>query len=217
MYLIVLLQATAPLESWYLADAFLHTTGFLNVSNSVITGNSAGGGGFIRIIWGSLFLCVAVLVTTIHKIYMLLSSVFLLNNQYNDVTTAVQGPGIVSACYPGACSEFHIGSFGVGCTVRENKLGGNCSSCSPGMYLPARTTYSTCLACLPGKHAPNLGMAECTTCSAGRYQDAMQGDICKTCPNGKYSNNSIACIKVPPGSCATTELCRSIAGETLKA
>ena len=56
------------------------------------------------------------------------------------------------------------------------------------------------------------------TCSAGRYQDAMQGDICKTCPNGKYSNNSIACIKVPPGSypincfsddhgCANTELC----------
>ena len=130
----------------------------------------------------------------------------------------MQGSGIVSACYPGACSEFHLGSFGVECTMRENKLGGNCSSCSPGMYLPARTTYSTCLACLPGKHAPNLGMAECTTCSAGRYQDAMQGDICKTCPKGKYSNNSIACIKVPPGSypincfsddhgCATTKLC----------
>ena len=102
--------------------------------------------------------------------------------------------------------------------MRENNFGGNCSSCSPGMYLPARTTYSTCLACLPGKHAPNLGMAKCTTCSAGRYQDAMQGDICKTCPNGKYSNNSIACIKVPPGSypidcfsddhgCANTKLC----------
>ena len=164
-------------------------------------------------------MCVAGLVATIRKIYMFSeSSVFLLNNQYNNVTTAVQGPGIVSACYPGACSEFHIGSFGVGCTMRENNLGGNCSSCSPGMYLPARTTYSTCLACLPGKHAPNLGMAECTTCSAGRYQDAMQGDVCKTCPNGKYSNNSIACIKVPPGSyptncfsddrgCANTELC----------
>ena len=100
------------------------------------------------------------------------SSVFLLNNQYNDVKTAVQGPGIVSACYPGACSEFHIGSFGVE-DMREQtwrKL----LKRRPGMYLPARTTYSTLglfarKTCSKLRHIARPALRSVSRCNARQY------------------------------------------------
>ena len=90
---------------------------------------------------------------------------FLLNNVYA-MDYPVQGNGNIIRCYPGACSEFNIGMLGYGCRRLTNRLGNNCSLCRPGLYLPAETTYSSCLACLPGQHAPRSGMSSCESCSA---------------------------------------------------
>ena len=131
----------------------------------------------------------------------------------------VRGSGNIIRCYPGACSEFNIGLFGYGCQPLANRLGNNCSLCRPGLYLPAETTYSSCLACLPGQHAPRSGMSSCESCSAGRYQKLKQKATCLMCPPGKFGNVSLACINVPRGSfpidclvadghgCAATKLC----------
>ena len=83
----------------------------------------------------------------IHDIYAA-SPIFLLNNLYA-MDKPVRGSGNIIRCYPGACSKFNIGLFGYGCQPLANRRGNNCSLCRPGLYLPAETTYSSCLACLP--------------------------------------------------------------------
>ena len=70
-----------------------------------------------------------------------------------------------------------LGWMMVVCT--DGRLSGKRDACPAGTHGTADVTSpNACVACVPGRFAPQEGQAECTACPPGQYQDAAGAKVC---------------------------------------